>query len=107
MLEDAGKAAEGSTFMVVGLQQLSALTRCTDTPGVCVCQHCCCCCCSFCPCRRFCPLNPARYDCGHFFPGTGAVDDVGRGAGAGRTVNVPWDGPGPGDADYIAALTQV
>jgi hypothetical protein len=32
---------------------------------------------------------------------------VGRGAAVGCTVNIPWDGPGPGDADYIAALTQV
>lgn len=48
-----------------------------------------------------------RYDHGHFFPGTGAVDEVGCGPAAGRTVNIPWDGPGPGDADYIAALTQV
>lgn len=103
MLEGAGKGAEGSTFLAVALQQLSGLTCCADISL----QHWCCCCCSCSPCRCYCLLNPARYDYGHFFPGTGAVDDVGRGAGAGRTVNVPWDGPGPGDADYIAALTQV
>ena len=34
-----------------------------------------------------------------FYPGTGAVTDVGRGAGAGFTVNVPIVA-GAGDADY-------
>ena len=34
-----------------------------------------------------------------FYPGTGAVDDVGRGSGAGFTVNVPLEA-GAGDADY-------
>eukprot|EP00775_Hariotina_reticulata_P011278 gene11278-11427_t len=49
-----------------------------------------------------------RYDRGQFFPGTGSVDDVGAaGAAAGRCVNVPWDGPGAGDADYIAAFTRL
>lgn len=48
-----------------------------------------------------------RYDQGEFFPGTGHVEDVGAGAAAGSTVNVPWDGPGPGDADYMAAFTRL
>ena len=26
----------------------------------------------------------------HFFPSSGAVEEVGRGPAAGRTVNVPW-----------------
>jgi acetoin utilization deacetylase AcuC-like enzyme len=48
-----------------------------------------------------------RYDRGNFFPGTGHVEEVGCGAGAGCCVNVAWDGPGPGDADYLAAFSRV
>ncbi len=39
-----------------------------------------------------------------FFPGSGGVGEVGRGEGAGRTVNVPWMQTGLGDADYVAAF---
>ena len=42
-----------------------------------------------------------------FFPGTGAIDEVGVGAGRGRTVNVPWMQAGLGDADYAAAFALV
>lgn len=42
-----------------------------------------------------------------FFPGTGDVDEVGEGAGRGRTVNVPWMQAGLGDADYAAAFELV
>ncbi len=38
-----------------------------------------------------------------FFPGTGAADETGRGAGQGYTVNVPFPG-GQGDGDYLAAF---
>ena len=38
-----------------------------------------------------------------FYPGTGAIGEVGRGAGRGRTVNVPWPA-GMGDAEYLAAF---
>ena len=48
-----------------------------------------------------------RHDGGDFFPGTGAADEAGTGAGEGFTVNVPWGGPGAGDADYIAAFTRL
>jgi histone deacetylase 6 len=48
-----------------------------------------------------------RHDGGSFFPGTGAADEVGTGAGEGFTVNVPWSGPGPGDGDYVAAFCRV
>lgn len=41
-----------------------------------------------------------------FYPGTGAVDEVGAGAGRGFTVNVPWPG-GMGDPEYIAAFDRV
>jgi len=41
-----------------------------------------------------------------FYPGTGAVDEVGRGAGRGRTVNVAWPA-GMGDAEYLAAFDRV
>jgi acetoin utilization deacetylase AcuC-like enzyme len=41
-----------------------------------------------------------------FYPGTGAIGEVGRGAGRGRTVNVPWPA-GMGDAEYLAAFDRV
>ncbi|HEY6065709.1 MAG TPA: histone deacetylase [Thermoanaerobaculia bacterium] len=41
-----------------------------------------------------------------FYPGTGAVREVGRGNGRGRTVNVAWP-PGMGDAEYLAAFDRV
>jgi acetoin utilization deacetylase AcuC-like enzyme len=41
-----------------------------------------------------------------FYPGTGDVDEVGRGEGAGYTVNVPL-GAGSGDAVYRAAFERV
>ncbi|NP_001398541.1 histone deacetylase 6 isoform 4 [Mus musculus] len=46
-----------------------------------------------------------RYDRGTFFPmgDEGASSQVGRDAGIGFTVNVPWNGPRMGDADYLAA----
>jgi histone deacetylase 6 len=40
-----------------------------------------------------------------FYPGTGAIEEVGGGAGRGYTVNVPWPG-GMGDADYLAAFDE-
>ncbi|KAK9818191.1 hypothetical protein WJX72_008532 [[Myrmecia] bisecta] len=48
-----------------------------------------------------------RYDGGHFYPGTGAVDEVGVGDGEGYTVNVPWAMGGMGNGDYIAAFNHV
>jgi acetoin utilization deacetylase AcuC-like enzyme len=41
-----------------------------------------------------------------FYPGTGAATDVGSGAAAGRTLNVPL-AAGCGDDEYVAAFTQV
>jgi len=41
-----------------------------------------------------------------FYPGTGATDEVGGGAGRGFTVNVAW-GEGMGDAEYLAAFDRV
>jgi len=41
-----------------------------------------------------------------FYPGTGAVDEVGEGDGAGHTVNIPL-AAGGGDAVYGAAFDQV
>ncbi len=48
-------------------------------------------------------LSTHRYP---FYPGTGALDEVGRGDGVGYTVNVPFPG-GFGDADYEAAFEAV
>ncbi|XP_025324517.1 histone deacetylase 6 isoform X3 [Canis lupus familiaris] len=46
-----------------------------------------------------------RYDHGTFFPmgDEGASSQVGQAAGTGFTVNVAWNGPRVGDADYLAA----
>ena len=41
-----------------------------------------------------------------FYPGTGAVDEIGGGEGCGYTVNVPWRG-GMGDPEYLAAFDRV
>lgn len=41
-----------------------------------------------------------------FYPGTGALEETGGGAGAGHTVNVPFP-PGCGDAEYLAAFDRV
>jgi histone deacetylase 6 len=41
-----------------------------------------------------------------FYPGTGAIGEVGRGRGRGRTVNVAWPA-GMGDAEYLAAFDRV
>lgn len=44
---------------------------------------------------------------GCFFPGTGSSQEVGKGAGTGYTVNVPWCGPGVSDGDFLAAFQLV
>jgi histone deacetylase 6 len=41
-----------------------------------------------------------------FYPGSGAIREVGRGDARGRTVNVAWPS-GMGDAEYIAAFDHV
>ena len=41
-----------------------------------------------------------------FYPGSGAVDEVGGSGARGRTINVPWP-PGCGDAEYLAAFDRV
>ncbi|XP_004863180.1 histone deacetylase 7 isoform X2 [Heterocephalus glaber] len=51
-----------------------------------------------------------RHDDGNFFPGSGAVDEVGAGSGEGFNVNVPWAGgldPPMGDPEYLAAFRMV
>jgi acetoin utilization deacetylase AcuC-like enzyme len=40
------------------------------------------------------------------YPGTGSVEEIGRGKGAGYTINVPLPG-GQGDVDYLAVFRQV
>ncbi|XP_070694858.1 histone deacetylase 4 isoform X2 [Pempheris klunzingeri] len=55
-------------------------------------------------------LSLHRYDDGNFFPGSGAPDEVGSGAGAGFNVNMAFTGglePPMGDADYLAAFRTV
>ncbi|XP_032348572.1 histone deacetylase 7 isoform X6 [Camelus ferus] len=51
-----------------------------------------------------------RHDDGNFFPGSGAVDEVGAGSGEGFNVNVAWAGgldPPMGDPEYLAAFRRV
>ncbi|XP_075758208.1 histone deacetylase 7 isoform X2 [Pelodiscus sinensis] len=51
-----------------------------------------------------------RHDDGNFFPGSGAADEVGSGAGKGFNVNVAWTGgldPPMGDPEYLAAFRTV
>ncbi|KAM7380816.1 hypothetical protein PAMP_004089 [Pampus punctatissimus] len=52
-------------------------------------------------------LSLHRYDDGNFFPGSGAPDEVGTGAGIGFNVNMAFTGglePPMGDAEYLAAF---
>ncbi|XP_069472122.1 histone deacetylase 4 isoform X4 [Ambystoma mexicanum] len=51
-----------------------------------------------------------RYDDGNFFPGSGAPDEVGAGAGVGFNVNMAFTGgldPPMEDADYLTAFRTV
>ncbi|CAI2357705.1 unnamed protein product [Caenorhabditis sp. 36 PRJEB53466] len=52
-------------------------------------------------------LSLHRHDNGNFFPGTGSVTEVGKNAGKGFTVNVPFSGDVMRDADYLAAWRTV
>ncbi|XP_038038461.1 histone deacetylase 4 isoform X14 [Anas platyrhynchos] len=49
-----------------------------------------------------------RYDDGNFFPGSGAPDEVGTGAGVGFNVNMAFTGgldPPMGDTEYLTAFS--
>uniref|UniRef100_A0A8C2Z7T1 Histone deacetylase n=1 Tax=Cyclopterus lumpus TaxID=8103 RepID=A0A8C2Z7T1_CYCLU len=51
-----------------------------------------------------------RYDDGNFFPGSGAPEEVGSGAGGGFNVNIAWTGgvePPMGDVEYLTAFRSV
>nr|XP_043906786.1 histone deacetylase 5 isoform X1 [Solea senegalensis] len=51
-----------------------------------------------------------RYDNGNFFPGSGAPEEVGSGAGVGFNVNIAWTGgvePPMGDVEYLTAFRSV
>ncbi|XP_068192044.1 histone deacetylase 5 isoform X2 [Antennarius striatus] len=51
-----------------------------------------------------------RYDDGNFFPGSGAPEEVGTGAGVGFNVNIAWTGgvePPMGDVEYLTAFRSV
>ncbi|XP_067371351.1 histone deacetylase 4 isoform X3 [Channa argus] len=55
-------------------------------------------------------LSLHRFDDGNFFPGSGAPDEVGSGAGVGFNVNMAFTGglePPMSDADYLAAFRTV
>lgn len=44
---------------------------------------------------------------GHFYPGTGAVTEVGHPGAEGTTVNVPWPCGGMRNGDYMAAFQHL
>ncbi|XP_074574248.1 histone deacetylase 15-like isoform X2 [Curcuma longa] len=48
-----------------------------------------------------------RHENGRFYPGTGAVDEVGSMDGEGFSVNIPWNCGGVGDNDYVFAFQHV
>ncbi|KAG8661598.1 histone deacetylase 15 isoform X2 [Manihot esculenta] len=48
-----------------------------------------------------------RHEGGKFYPGTGAVDEIGTNGAAGYCVNIPWSRGGIGDNDYIFAFQHV
>ncbi|CAB4068235.1 Histone deacetylase 7,Histone deacetylase 9,Polyamine deacetylase HDAC10,Histone deacetylase 18,Histone deacetylase 6,Histone deacetylase 4,Histone deacetylase 5 [Lepeophtheirus salmonis] len=50
-----------------------------------------------------------RFDGGSFFPckDDAGINFVGKGDGEGFNVNIPWDGPGVGDPEYLAAFFQI
>ncbi|XP_038038460.1 histone deacetylase 4 isoform X13 [Anas platyrhynchos] len=51
-----------------------------------------------------------RYDDGNFFPGSGAPDEVGTGAGVGFNVNMAFTGgldPPMGDTEYLTAFSSI
>jgi len=41
-----------------------------------------------------------------FYPGTGAINELGAGEGRGFTINVPWPA-GCGDAEYLSAFDRI
>lgn len=48
-----------------------------------------------------------RHDDANFFPGTGAITEVGQGPGAGYSVNIAWSDAVMGDPEYLAAWRTV
>ncbi|KAL4720985.1 hypothetical protein ACJJTC_009432 [Scirpophaga incertulas] len=50
-----------------------------------------------------------RYDDGSFFPHSSEANytAVGEGKGEGFNINIPWNKRGMGDAEYLAAMTQI
>jgi acetoin utilization deacetylase AcuC-like enzyme len=48
-----------------------------------------------------------RHDGGDFYPGTGGAGRVGAGAGSGYNINIPWEGGGYGDAEYLHAFEEI
>ena len=52
-------------------------------------------------------LKVSLHEDGHYlFPGTGAVDDIGKGSGEGYTINVPLP-PYTGDVSYLHAFRKI
>ncbi|XP_020255975.1 histone deacetylase 15-like isoform X1 [Asparagus officinalis] len=48
-----------------------------------------------------------RHEGGNFYPGSGAVDEVGILDAEGYSVNIPWSCGGVGDNDYIFAFQNI
>ncbi|XP_037882167.1 histone deacetylase 6-like [Glossina fuscipes] len=54
-------------------------------------------------------ISVHRYDNGSFFPKSkdGDFDAVGKGAGTGFNVNIPWNKKGMGDVEYVLAFQHI
>uniref|UniRef100_A0A1B0FCJ5 Histone deacetylase n=1 Tax=Glossina morsitans morsitans TaxID=37546 RepID=A0A1B0FCJ5_GLOMM len=54
-------------------------------------------------------ISVHRYDNGAFFPKSkdGDFDAVGKGAGIGFNVNIPWNKKGMGDVEYVLAFQHI
>ena len=54
-------------------------------------------------------ISMHRYDWGTFFPGRSDAnfDYFGAGPGEGFNINIPWNGAGMGDAEYLSAFLNV
>uniref|UniRef100_A0A1A9VF79 Histone deacetylase n=1 Tax=Glossina austeni TaxID=7395 RepID=A0A1A9VF79_GLOAU len=54
-------------------------------------------------------ISVHRYDNGSFFPKSkdGDFDAVGKGAGIGFNVNIPWNKKGMGDVEYVLAFQHI
>ena len=48
-----------------------------------------------------------RFDHVKFYPSSTESDKVGEGEGAGFNINIPWNGRGYGDPEYLMAFLSI